>query len=159
MKTKTLLYASLLWLLGIGLVAAQGNTIEAFDVSQQGGKTVVRVTTKEPLGNVPPNFAVSNPPRIAFDFPNTANALGRAAQDISQGELRSMNVVQGSDRTRLVLNMRRSVPHETALDGRTLVVTLQAPAAVQAAPSGQAPQFAEGRTDTRHALRDIDFRR
>ena len=30
---------------------------------------------------------------------------------------------------------------------------------MQAAPSGQAPQFAEGRTDTRHAVRDIDFRR
>jgi hypothetical protein len=65
MKTKTLLYAWLLWLLGIGLAAAQTNTIEAFDVSQQGGKTVVRVTTKEPLANVPPNFAVSNPPRNA----------------------------------------------------------------------------------------------
>ena len=54
MKIKTLLYAYLLWLLGVGLAAAQTNTIEAFDVSQQGGKTVVRVTTKEPLANVPP---------------------------------------------------------------------------------------------------------
>src|SRR3954454_11139634 len=159
MKTKTLLYASLLWLLGIGLVAAQGNTIEAFDVSQQGGKTVVRVTTKEPLGNVPPNFAVSNPPRIAFDFPNTANGLGRSAQDISQGELRSMNVVQGTDRTRLVLNLRRPVMHEASIEGRDMLITLSEATVSQTAPGGQAARFADGRPDTKHAIRDVDFRR
>src|SRR4051812_22528674 len=148
-----------LWLAVASAAFAQANSIESFDVAQQGDKVVIRIMTKEPLASVPPNFSTASPARIVFDFPNSVNALGRAAQDISQGELRSMNVVQGSDRTRLVLNMRRSVPHETALDGRTLVVTLQAPAAVQAAPSGQAPQFAEGRADTRHALRDIDFRR
>src|SRR3954470_2936191 len=159
MKTKTLLYASLLWLLGIGLVAAQGNTIEAFDVSQQGGKTVVRVTTKEPLGNVPPNFAVSNPPRIAFDFTNTANGLGRSAQDISQGELRSMNVVQGTDRTRLVLNLRRPVMHEASIEGRDMLITLSEATVSQTAPGGQAARFADGRPDTKHAIRDVDFRR
>src|SRR3954454_6039046 len=159
MKTKTLLYASLLWLLGIGLVAAQGNTIEAFDVSQQGGKTVVRVTTKEPLGNVPPNFAVSNPPRIAFDFPNTANGLGRSAQDISQGELRSMNVVQGSDRTRLVLNLRRPVMHEASIDGRTVLITLSEPPVAATARGGRVAHFAEGKADAMHAIRDVDFRR
>src|SRR4051795_12875661 len=159
MKTKTLLYAPLLWLLGIGLVAAQGNTIEAFDVSQQGGKTVVRVTTKEPLGNVPPNFAVSNPPRIAFDFPNTANGLGRSAQDISQGELRSMNVVQGTDRTRLVLNLRRPVSHEANVEGRDMLITLSEATVSQTAPGGQAARFADGRPDTKHAIRDVDFRR
>jgi type IV pilus assembly protein PilQ len=159
MKTKTLLYASLLWLLGIGLAAAQTNAIEAFDVSQQGGKTVVRITTKEPLGNVPPNFAVSNPPRIAFDFPNTANGLGRSSQDISQGELRSMNVVQGTDRTRLVLNLRRPVMHEASIEGRDMLITLSEATVGQTAPGGQAARFADGRADTKHAIRDVDFRR
>ena len=82
----------------------------------------MRITTKEPLAAVPPNFAVSNPARIAFDFPNTVNALGRNSQDIGQGELRSMNIVQGTDRTRLVLNLRRSVPHEASIDGRRVLV-------------------------------------
>src|SRR5689334_14479022 len=159
MKTKTLLFSSLLWLLGTGLAAAQANTIEAFDVSQQGGKTVVRVTTKEPLANVPPNFAVSNPPRIAFDFPNTANGLGRASQDISQGDLRSMNVVQGTDRTRLVLNLRRPVMHEATIEGRDMLITLSEATVSKQAPGGQAARFADGRADTKHAIRDVDFRR
>ncbi|HKC30879.1 MAG TPA: type IV pilus secretin PilQ, partial [Burkholderiales bacterium] len=81
-------YGFALWLAGIGLALAQSNSIESFEVSQQAGKTIVRITTKEPLRNVPPNFAVASPARIAFDFPNTVNALGRASQDIGQGELR-----------------------------------------------------------------------
>jgi type IV pilus assembly protein PilQ len=159
MKTITVLYGFALWLAAAGVALAQTNSIEAFDVSQQGGKVVVRITTKEPLRSVPPNFAVASPARIAFDFPNTVNSLGRASQDIGQGELRSMNVVQGSERTRLVLNLRRSVAHEAAVDGNTVVVTLSEPAAVQPTPGGQVAHFAEGRADAQHAIRDVDFRR
>src|SRR2546426_12679316 len=148
-----------LWLAGISLALAQTNSIEGFEVTQQGGKTVVRVTTKEPLRSVPPNFAVVSPARIAFDFANTANALGRASQDISQGELRSMNVVQGADRTRLVLNLRRPVAHEASLDGGALVISLSEPAVAQTAPGGQIAHFAEGKAEARHAIRDVDFRR
>src|SRR5216110_1299732 len=134
MNTKTMkaVYGFALWLAGIGLALAQSNSIESFEVSQQAGKTIVRITTKEALKSVPPNFAVASPARIAFDFPNTVNALGRSSQEIGQGELRSMNVVQGGDRTRLVLNLRRSVPHEATLDGRSVVVTLSQPALAQA---------------------------
>src|SRR3954468_3485486 len=159
MKTKTLLYVLVLWLAAFGLATAQSNSIEGFEVTQVGGKTVVRITTKEPLRTVPPNFAVANPARIAFDFPNTVNGLGRASQDIGQGELRSMNLVQGSDRTRLVLHLRRSVPHEASIDGRNVLITLAEPQQVQATPGGQIASFAEGRADTKHASRDVDFRR
>jgi type IV pilus assembly protein PilQ len=148
--------ALFLWLAACGIALAQGNSIEAFDVSQQGGKVVVRITTKEPLQVPPPSFTVANPARIAFDFSATGNALGRSSQDISQGELRSMNLVQAADRTRLVLNLRRPVAHEVALDGRSVVVTLQG----AAAPTGdKVANFAEGRGDAKHAIRDIDFRR
>jgi type II secretory pathway component HofQ len=161
MKTNAAIYFVALWLAGIGaaLAQAQTNAIESFNVTEQSGKVIVRITTKEPLKSVPPNFAVANPARIAFDFANTANALGRSTQDIGQGELRSMNVVQGSDRTRLVLNLRRSVTHEATLDGRTVVVTLTPTVVSQTGPSGQVAHFAEGRADTKHQIRDIDFRR
>ncbi len=159
MKTKTFLYVVALWLAACGLAIAQSNSIEGFEVTQVGGKTVVRITTKEPLRTVPPNFAVANPARIAFDFPNTVNGLGRSAQDIGQGELRSMNVVQGSDRTRLVLNLRRSVAHEASIDGRNVLITLAEPQQAQPLPGGQVASFAEGRGDTKHTIRDVDFRR
>lgn len=151
-------HALLLWFAGIGLAAAQANSIEAFDVTQQSGAVVVRVTTREPLKSVPPNFTVATPARIAFDFANTVNALGRNAQEIGQGELRSMNLVQAADKTRLVLNLRRSVVHEARVDGKSLVITLQA-AAASATPGDKVAHFAEGQADARHAIRDVDFRR
>jgi len=69
-----------------------------------------------------------------------------------------MNIVQGADRTRLVLNLRRPLAHEATLDGNTLVVTLAEPPVAQPSGAGVA-QFAEGRQDIKHAVRDIDFRR
>jgi len=158
-KILTALCGLTLWFLGTGVASAQSNAIESFNVTQQGDKVVVRITTKEALRSVPPNFAVVNPARIAFDFPNTANALGRSNQDISQGELSSMNVVQGSDRTRVVLNLRRPVAHEATLDGNAVVISLSAPPAVAQTPGGRVEQFAQGSTDAKHAVREVDFRR
>ena len=160
MNTTNIVRAALrtlgFWLTCTGVALAQANSIETFEVSQQGGKIVVRVTTKEPLKTAPPSFTVANPARIAFDFAGTVNALGRNSQDIAQGELRSMNLVQAADKSRLVLNLRRPVAHEVALDGRSVVVTLSA----AAAPAGdKVANFAEGRGDSKHAIRDIDFRR
>ena len=150
-----------LWLVGIGAALAQTNSIESLNVTQQGGNVVVRITTKEPLKSVPPNFAVANPARIALDFPNTVNALGRANQDVDQGDLRSVNVVQGAGRTRVVLNLRRSVAHEASLDGNTVVINLSAPAATAqaGAGAGQVSHFAEGKANASHQIQDIDFRR
>ena len=147
------------WVAGIGTAVAQAtNSIEGFDVGQQAGAIVVRITTREPLQAVPPNFTVANPARIAFDFPRTVNALGRNAQEIGQGELRSMNLVQAADKSRLVLNLRRPVVHEARVDGRNLIITLQT-AAASVTPSDKVAHFAEGRADARHAIRDVDFRR
>jgi type IV pilus assembly protein PilQ len=159
MKLKNLGSLLALWLCAAGLAFAQGNSIEAFDVAQQGGNIVVRIATKDPLKAVPPSFTVANPARIVFDFAGTTNALGRNAQDVNQGELRSMNLVQGSDRTRLVLNLRRSVAHQVAIDGKNIVVTLSAASAAPAGAAGQTAHFAEGRGDTKHAIREVDFRR
>ena len=150
----------LAWLAATGLAFAQANSIEGFDVAQQGGNVIVRITTKDPLKGAPASFTVANPARIVFDFANTTNGLGRNSQDIGQGELRSMNLVQGSDRTRMVFNLRRSVAHEVAVDGKNVIVTLNAAAA---APTGnaanQVSHFAEGKADAKHALREVDFRR
>jgi len=156
MKKLTALYAFALWFAGTGAALAQVNSIEAFNVQQQGGKTVVRVTTKDALKSVPPNFAITSPARIAFDFPNTANALGHSSQDIGEGVLRSMNLVQGAGRTRMVLNLSSPVPHEARIEGKDLVVTLSAPAVAQ---GGSGANFAEGKAGVTHSVRNIDFRR
>jgi type IV pilus assembly protein PilQ len=140
---------------------AQANAIESINVSPaSGGKIVVRVTMKQAPANAPAGFTVNNPPRIAFDFPNTTSALGRSTQEVGEGDLRSINVVQAGDRTRLVLNLNRVGAYDTQIDGRTLLITLQGAATADTGAGGSTTQFAETRPgDSRHALRDIDFRR
>jgi len=155
------LHGALALLLATASLAAraQANAIEAINVSPAaGGKVVVRVTMKQAPAAAPAGFTVNNPPRIAFDFPNTTSALGRSTQDVGEGDLRSINVVQAGDRTRLVLNLARASGYDTQIDGRALLITLQGTAA--AASAGATTHFAEPRTgESRHALRDVDFRR
>jgi type IV pilus assembly protein PilQ len=170
MKLPTTFISTLLSLsLGLLLCAAsvsaraQTNAIESINASSQpGGKVVVRVTLREVPANPPAGFTINNPPRIAFDFPNTGSVLQRGSQDVGEGDLRSINVVQAGDRTRLVLNLARALNYDTQIDGKTLLITLQGVGAA-AGPAGATTtttHFAEVRPgDQRHALRDIDFRR
>ncbi|MGB5082360.1 MAG: type IV pilus secretin PilQ [Burkholderiales bacterium] len=141
------------------LASAQQNTIENFDVTQSGGEVLVRVALKDPLAGAPGSFTIANPPRIAFDFPGVANGLGRNSQDIGEGVLRSMNLVQAGERTRLVLNLRNMVTYQARIEGSNFLITLAAAGAGQRAATPSAATFAEGRTDLQHTLRDINFRR
>ena len=132
------------------------NSIEAFDVSQQGGQVLVRLTMKQPIAAAPASFTIASPARIAFDFPSTANNLGRTSQEIGERDLRSMNLVQVGDRTRMVLNLRNMVQYDAKVDGRTIMIALTM---AQSAPAAGAARFAEGRTDVSHSVKDITFRR
>jgi type IV pilus assembly protein PilQ len=91
--------------------------------------------------------------------------MGRNTQDVAEGDLRRINVVQSGDRTRMVLELGRPVTYDTQIDGRTIMITLAGSADQLAAARGAPPppitqHFAEARPgDTRHAVRDIDFRR
>jgi type IV pilus assembly protein PilQ len=139
---------------------AATNGIEGITVAgQQGGNIVVKITLRQPLVNPPAGFTINNPPRIAFDFPDTDNALGKTAQEVGDGDLRNMNIVQAGGRTRLVMNLAKPVGYDTKVDGNTVLITLQtsAPTASAAAVTSH---FAEAKPDdTRHTLRDISFRR
>ncbi len=124
-----------------------------------GGRLVLRMGFKEALPAVPAGFAVSNPPRIALDFLETGNALGKNSIDVGEAELRNINVVQSGTRTRMVLNLNKATGYETKLDGKTLLVTLQGGVATSG-PSNVSPQFSVAKAaDRKHSVKDIDFRR
>ncbi len=150
--------------------AAAANVVESITFSSiQGGKILVKVAMKEALAAVPPSFAVTNPARIAFDLPDTASALGKTQVDAGEGDLKSVSVVQTANKTRLVMNLTRTLAYTAALDGKLLVVTIdgsQAPAAATASATerrGQAAMagmFAEPPPGAvRQNIRDVDFRR
>ncbi len=140
------------------------NQIEGLEVAEQGGTVYVRLTLREPLAVPPPSFSVANPARIAFDFAGTGNALGRNLQNIEQGDLRSANIVQAGDRTRVVLNLVKMSPYETRVQGRDLIIAIS-PTSAQAAQNTVVTESQGNFADSRAvaasglAVRDINFRR
>lgn len=134
------------------------NAIQSITGGVQGGVEVVRITTTEPLAAVPTGFTIQAPARIALDFPGVANSIGRNAIEVNEGNIRSVNVVQAGDRTRVVVNLKQSASYQTQVDGKTLLVLLDRAQPVTAATAPTAA-FAENRNRDVAALRDIDFRR
>jgi type IV pilus assembly protein PilQ len=159
------LAAMFLWALLLPAAAwAQGdeaasNSITSVDYTVlQGGKVVLKVGLKQAPTVPPAGFTINNPPRIALDFPDTANGLGKSSISIGEGALRSVNVVQSGKRTRLVLNLSRNAPYDTTVEGNNVMIALQGEAA-SATTAARVTHFAETGATTTHSLRDVDFRR
>jgi len=156
---RTLLKTAALAMCGLGATWAHAqNAIQSITGAVQGGTEVVRIQMAEPLTAVPSGFTIQSPARIALDFPGVVNAVGRSAVELNQGNLRSANVVQAGDRTRLVINLKQPASYQASTDGRTLLVVLDRTEATVATAT-QPSVFAESRSNDMAALRDIDFRR
>ena len=142
----------------VGAQESKPNLIESMTVASQGGVVNVKLTFSQALTKVPLGFAVAKPARIAVDFPNTSNGLGKNSQTYNEGELRSVNVIEADGRTRLVLNLNQAMTYESAIDGNSLVLTL-----ARSAKEGVAPlveHFSETRAfQSSNSIRDIAFRR
>jgi len=156
---RTLLKTAAIAMLGLGAAWAHAqNAIQSITGAVQGGTEVVRIQMAEPLSAVPSGFTIQSPARIALDFPGVVNAVGRSAVELNQGNLRSANVVQAGDRTRVVINLKQPASYQASSDGRTLLVVLDRTEATVATAT-QPSVFAESRSSDMTALRDIDFRR
>ena len=142
----------------MALMAQAQGAIEAVSASIQGGAEVVRIDLTQQLGAIPTGFSIQSPARIALDFPGISNAMGRSNVDVNQGNLKSVNVVQSGDRTRVVLNLKQITPYKAQLQGKSLLVVLEAVATAAPAAS-PAPVFAENRSRDTLPLKDLDFRR
>lgn len=135
------------------------NAIQSLSGGAQGGSEVVRIEMAQPLAAVPSGFTIQSPARIALDFPGVVNGIGRNSIDINQGNLRSANVVQAGDRTRVVINLKQAASYQARTEGKSLLIVLDRTEAALAPTLATTPVFAESRNRDTAALRDIDFRR
>ena len=123
-KMMTKLFAFVL-VIGMGLFGnafaaddenLYSNKIENIDFSAlSGGRVSIRIQMQEALANPPAGFTLSNPARIALDFPKTANGLTKNNIPSEQGALKSVSLAQAKDRTRMVLNLSKKVGYNTIL--------------------------------------------
>ena len=142
----------------LALPAQAQNAIQAVSGSIQGGTEVIRIDLTQALTAVPTGFTIQTPARIALDFPGVSNAMGRTAVELNLGNLRSANVVQAGERTRVVLNLKSPTAYRAEIQGKSLLIVLE-PATAAAPSVAAAPVFAESRNRDTLPLTDIDFRR
>lgn len=162
-----LMFAGLLAAGGTALAAE--NSIKQVQVRRDGDQVLLKVQLTSPLKTLPGNWSVVDPPRVVIDFPETENQTGQTLQQIGEGDLKSLNLVQTEKLTRMVLNLYRPTKFSTEMVGDALFVRLQGqspqasarepgPSIFQPTPSpstaGKAIAPAENA-----AVRDIVFRR
>jgi type IV pilus assembly protein PilQ len=143
-----------------GTAFAQENAIQSVTANQQGADVIVKIKMKGAITNPPLDFKITNPARVVLDFPMTGNDTGKTTQEVGVGDLRSINVVQDKDRSRVVFNLTRPMNYATNVEGDTVVLTLggQGTAAVAVTTTGL-PVSKAPVDQGRQSLRDIDFRR
>ena len=156
------------WLGLPGVSLAAENSIKQIQVRRDGDQVLLKVQMAAPLKALPGNWSVVEPPRVVIDFPETDNKSGQSTQQVAEGDLKSLNLVQTDKLTRLVLNLYRPTKFSTEIAGDVLFIKLQgqsatasqepAPSVYQAsapAPSGRSPVPGADAA----AIRDIVFRR
>ncbi|MBA3695550.1 MAG: type IV pilus secretin PilQ [Methylotenera sp.] len=167
MKTYTWLSKLLAILLYLGLFSSPfaiaenqselTNKIESIDFSTlPGGRVDIHIKTSQPLANPPAGFTLTNPSRIALDFPKVANGINKNNIPADQGALKSVTLAQAKERTRIVLNLSKNVGYSTNLSGNEVIITLQANEAI--ANTSTETKFAESRIDQNQiSINNVDF--
>ena len=141
-------------------LAQAQNAVQSVTGGLQSGTEIIQIVTAEPLKALPTGFTIQSPARIALDFPGVINAVGRSTVDINQGNLRSANVVQAGDRTRVVINLKQPTSYQLRAEGRNLIVLMKRPDVLSGGGVQQQPVFPSSSNLTAVAdLRNIDFRR
>jgi len=140
--------------------AAAVNSIKQITYSRIGGGRVQVNIQMDARPDEPAIFVTKNPSRIAMDFFNTRNGLGKNTLDASEGVLHSINAVEVADRTRVILNLDQNASYQTEITDSGITLTLD-PDAVKAAPGTAARhmKFSGSTVDKVHRIDGIDFRR
>jgi hypothetical protein len=108
-----------------GGVYAQ-NIITALTVGYSSSATVIKVDLARPLSKLPDTeFIVGHSPHIVLEFSDTANGLDEPVHEFTEGGLRSANIIQSGERTRLVLYLNQMFPYNIRADGSSLLIALQ----------------------------------
>lgn len=137
--------------------AAPRNGIESMAVSKAGGSTIVKISMRNAMMATPSHFSIANPARLVFDLPDTGNSLGYSSKAINEGGVRSLNVIEAGDRSRLVLNLDKMMRFETRQEGKALFITLTEEGAGTETVAVQ--HFAGAERQERQGIRDIQFKR
>ena len=132
------LLSSALLLSGLSLPAWAASAITDVKLVQSTQDEQVLAISFADGSTAPRSFALSSPPRIAFDFPATRNNTGKNQLTLSSSLISGATLVEGQDKARLVLSLTRPASYSSKQDGNRILVTLSG--AGQSTGSSQATE-------------------
>jgi len=140
---------------------SQAATLDNISYSVLPGERVqLKIELSEPIQDEPLSFTIDNPARIALDFPNTTLGAVTKNQSIDVGVAHSVSAVEAAGRTRVVLNLVKSVGYDIEVQGSTVTVTLSGDVSVSSvAASSSAPGTGTYSSDTSSMVEGVDFKR
>ena len=162
MITKLKDLTRLITLAGLAITSASTYAVSLDNVSYAslpGERVQIKLMLSEALPADPLNFTIDNPARIAIDFPNTTLNLAEKSQTIGLGMANSLSAVEAAGRTRVVINLTRSVSYSVDVEGNSVILNLDSGIA-----TGTATPSASGYSNTSSAsstgaIEGVDFRR
>ncbi|MFK7955411.1 MAG: type IV pilus secretin PilQ [Lysobacterales bacterium] len=116
--------AAVMLCLGAGNALAQ-SVLEEISFSTGSGGAVDIILSMQGDLPEPQIFTTDNPARIAVDLMNTTNAMRQRSIEVGTGATRSVSAVEAGGRTRVVIDLFRSAPYETRVEGNSLIVSVQ----------------------------------
>jgi type IV pilus assembly protein PilQ len=138
-------------------VAGTKNSIESIVALQEGNNVTVKITLTHPINRAPMGFSVSNPARVVLDFPSVGNMLGSEAKTMNVGDVISTQVVEAAERSRVILNLKRTLNYSTSVAGNVINLTLGEGS--NGAKTNNVDNAPKVSLPTKSMIRDIDFRK
>ena len=118
----SLLVMPLLLAAGTGAQAASV-TLNEIQQSLQGGDLRLQLIFSDPVAR-PQSFKLEDPARIVLDFPGVALALEERSMDLGADPATRLTAVESGDRSRVMINLSRSVGYDVATRGNRVYVSL-----------------------------------
>lgn len=160
MRFFLLISVAAVFAFGGGQAFAESNAIEQVVASQHGSDVIIKVTMKNPLDKAPLGFSTTAPARIALDFPSTKNETGKTTVDINMGSVRTLNIVQADDRSRLVFNLNKPLNYAAVIENNLLIITIDGSGNVATGLNSKGiPAEPQKGYAGKQMLRDIEFRK
>jgi type IV pilus assembly protein PilQ len=128
-------------------LAQAGPTVTDIEFSSRpGSKFEVRVE----FDQAPPEmkaYTIEKPARIAIDFPDTTSSLDRKRFSLPYGNATGVVVLESGDRTRMVLNLVKLVPHSTRIEGNNMYLLVGQDSAQEYMKQTADPHTIPGKVD------------
>ena len=157
--------STLLFSVSLGVFSANAVTLDKINTSSLPGERVqIKLVFSEILPNEPLSFSVDNPARVVIDLPNISLNLSKKSQTIGIGMVNSLNAVEAKGRSRVVINLTRSVSYSVDVSGNTVILNLGSGVVASSSDSSNKSYSGTTSDETSYSsvvarIENIDFKR